>query len=126
MIIYNKLWILLNEKGMKRTDLLKEPIKLTSNTLAKMGKNENITTDTIEKICKGLNCQPGDIMEYINEEEAKREFEKIIGKMQGAIKELAIIEGKEIKEYQEQIKAMLPPEYRDLVDKEGINWESFK
>lgn len=67
MITYTKLWILLNEKGMKRTDLKQV---ISSATLAKLGKNEPISSTVIEKICNFLNCQPGDIMENVTKEDA--------------------------------------------------------
>lgn len=54
-------------RGMKRTDLLKPNGVLTSPTLAKLGKNENISIDIIDKLCEFLDCQPGDIMEYKKE-----------------------------------------------------------
>ena len=66
MITYTKLWILLNEKGMKRTDLKQV---ISSATLAKLGKNEPISSTVIEKICNFLNCQPGDIMENVTKED---------------------------------------------------------
>ena len=66
MIKYYKLFDLLNRKGLKKTDLLKI---LSSATVAKLSKGENVNTDVINKICKFLNVQPGDIMEYLEEEE---------------------------------------------------------
>ncbi len=65
MMKYYKLFIMLDKKGMKRTDLLKV---VSSVTLAKLGKGESVTTDILCKICDFLDCQPGDIMEYIPEE----------------------------------------------------------
>ncbi len=73
MLNFTKLWILLESRGMKRTDLKKV---ISSVTLAKLGKNEKISSDTIEKICGFLNCQPGDIMEYISEEQIRNVAEK--------------------------------------------------
>ena len=64
MMKYYKLFILLDKRGMKRTELLKV---ISSVTLAKLGKGESVTTDIICKICDFLDCQPGDIMEYIKE-----------------------------------------------------------
>lgn len=66
MMKYYKLFILLDKKGMKKTDLLKI---VSSVTLAKLGKGESVTTDILCKICKFLDCQPGDIMEYVKEVE---------------------------------------------------------
>lgn len=42
---------------------------LTSGTLAKLGKGNNIRMGMLDKICSFLDCQPGDIMEYVEEEE---------------------------------------------------------
>lgn len=64
MIIYNKLFALLAMRGMKKTDL--RPV-ITSSTLAKLGKNESITTDTVDRICMFLECQPGDIMQVVSD-----------------------------------------------------------
>ena len=49
----------------KKTDLLSV---ISSPTLAKLGKNEIVSTETIDKLCKYLKCQPGDIMVYINDD----------------------------------------------------------
>lgn len=65
MMKYYKLFIMLDKKGMKRTDLLKV---VSSVTLAKLGKGESVTTDILCKICSFLDCQPGDIMEYVKED----------------------------------------------------------
>ena len=64
---YNKLWHLLIDKKMNKSRLREHGIH--SNTIAKMNKGEAISTETVEKICKVLNCQPGDIMEYVPDEE---------------------------------------------------------
>ena len=77
MLIYNKLWNTLKEKGMKRTDLLQI---MSSSTLAKMGKNEKVSLDVIEAICEFLDCQPGDIIEHVSEktlEEAKKQLDNM-------------------------------------------------
>ena len=66
MMKYYKLFILLDKKGMKRTDLLKI---VSSVTLAKLGKGESVTTDILCKICEFLDCQRSDIMEYVKENE---------------------------------------------------------
>lgn len=64
MIKYYKLWRLLDERGLKRQDL--KPT-VSAQTLAKMTKGQNVTTDVIDKICLQLDVQPGDIMEHIRE-----------------------------------------------------------
>lgn len=66
MMKYNKLFALLATKEMKKTDLLSV---ISSPTLAKLSKGESVTTDIIGKLCSFLNCQPGDIMEYVNDEQ---------------------------------------------------------
>lgn len=68
MMKYYKLFILLDKRGMKRTELLKV---ISSVTLAKLGKGESVTTDVLCKICGFLDCQPADIMEYVAEEAPK-------------------------------------------------------
>ncbi len=65
-IRYFKLFDLLARQGCKKTDL-KDEIGLSSTTLAKLSKGESVTTDTILRICKRFNVQPGDIMEYIGD-----------------------------------------------------------
>lgn len=67
MLSYNKLWKLLIDKGMTKTEMrLKADISTT--TLAKLGKNETVSMEVLLKICKVLNCNVGDIMDVINEE----------------------------------------------------------
>ena len=61
-VSYNKLWKLLIDKNMNKT-MLREKAKLSSGTIAKLGKNENVTTDVLVKICKTLNCDICDIIE---------------------------------------------------------------
>ena len=61
-ICYNKLWKLLIDKNMNKTDL-KESSGISFNVLARMGKNEPISFESIEKICNTLNCDIGDIIE---------------------------------------------------------------
>jgi len=65
-IWYYKLFDLLNRRGMKKTDLL-TVANISTPTLAKLSKGEGITTEVVNRICAALNCQPGDIMEYIEE-----------------------------------------------------------
>ena len=64
---YNRLWIMLINKGMKRTDLLKTA-GINSSTLAKMGKNLPVTMDALGKICQSLHCNIEDIVEYLPDE----------------------------------------------------------
>lgn len=60
---YDKLWKKLIDEKMNRTDL-KLKIGLTSRTIAKMGKNENVSLDTLGKICEYFKCDIADIIEY--------------------------------------------------------------
>lgn len=69
MMKYYKLMVLLDKKGMKKTDLLSV---ISSTTLAKLGKGDSVTTDVLCKICGFLHCQPGDIMEYVPEDSTLR------------------------------------------------------
>lgn len=64
---YNKLWKLLIDRGMKKKDL-REKSGVSSASIAKLGKNENMTTDVLLKICVTLKCDISDIMEIRNEE----------------------------------------------------------
>lgn len=57
---------MLINKNMKRTDLLKLA-GITSTALAKMGKNLPVTMDSLEKICRSLNCRLEDIVEYVHD-----------------------------------------------------------
>ena len=65
-VCYNKLWKLLIDKGMKKKDL-RLATGITTTALAKLGKNEHVSTETLMKICKALECDIGDIMEIIPE-----------------------------------------------------------
>lgn len=65
-ISYNKLWKLLIDKNMKKKDL-QEKAEISSASIAKLGKGENITTDVLLKICETLDCTLDDIMETIKE-----------------------------------------------------------
>ena len=62
-ISYDKLWKMLIDKKMKRTDL-QHIAKISPNVLAKLGKGEYVSMESIEKICKSLDCNIGDIMEF--------------------------------------------------------------
>ena len=61
-ISYNKLWKLLIDKKMNKQDLRKAS-GVSTASIAKLGKGENITTDVLLKICKALDCDITDIME---------------------------------------------------------------
>ncbi|MFR4506230.1 MAG: helix-turn-helix domain-containing protein [Catenibacterium sp.] len=64
---YVKLWKLLLDKGLKKTDLISQA-GISSNVLAKLGRDEFVAMESISKICKALSCDVGDIMEMVDEE----------------------------------------------------------
>ena len=63
-VSYKKLWKILIDKDMKKKDLAKLA-DVSTYTITKMSKGENVTTDTLGKICKVLECNVEDIMEFI-------------------------------------------------------------
>ena len=65
---YNKLWKLLIDRGMNKSQL-RAASKISSSSLAKLGKGENVTTEVLLKICGALNCQIDDICEAVPVEE---------------------------------------------------------
>lgn len=65
-ISYNKLWKLLIYKNMNKMDL-KQAAGISAASVAKLGKDENITTDILLKICKTLNVHLEDIMETVDD-----------------------------------------------------------
>jgi putative transcriptional regulator len=60
---YDKLWKMMIDKKINKTQL-SEKAKITTNEMAKMGKNEIVKTETLLKICNVLNCKLDDIVEY--------------------------------------------------------------
>jgi len=64
---YNKLWKLMIDKKMNKTQL-REAAKITSNAMAKLGKDESVPVETLEKICRVLDCTIDDIMEFDQDE----------------------------------------------------------
>ena len=63
-ISYKKLWKLLIDKELNRTDL-RRLSGISSSTLAKLGKDENVSSATLERICTALDCNIGDIVEIV-------------------------------------------------------------
>ena len=91
MFVYTKLWLLLKEKGMKRTDLLQV---ISSATLAKLGKNETVSTEVLAKVCDFLKCQPADIMENVTKEDIVSSGIKLNDQMNNLLDMLSTITGK--------------------------------
>lgn len=69
-ISYKKLWKVLVDKDMKKKDLC-AAAGISHTSMAKLGKNENVTTDVLLKICQALNCDIGDIMGVIPDNEVE-------------------------------------------------------
>ena len=63
---YNKLWKLLIDKGMTKTDL-RLRTGMSTSTLAKMSNNENVSMEIILRICEILECNVGDVMDAIKQ-----------------------------------------------------------
>ena len=63
MIVFDKLWKTMKEKGIS-TYRLREECGIDSKTVRRLKANENIETKTLDKLCAALNCKIEDIMEY--------------------------------------------------------------
>lgn len=64
MIKYYKLLDILNRRSMTKEDL-RQQIGISSATMSKISAHKTVSLDVIDKICCALNCQPGDIIEYV-------------------------------------------------------------
>ena len=64
---YKKLWIFLIEKNLKKTDL-KPLCNIGTVTLAKLGKNQPVSMEVLQKICRALDCNIGDIVDYVSDD----------------------------------------------------------
>lgn len=67
-ISYKKLWKLLIDKEMMKKDLA-EKANISSASIAKLGRNENVNTDILLRICEALECDVSDIMEVVEDTE---------------------------------------------------------
>jgi len=70
-VSYTKLWKLLIDKRLKRYNL-KEITGISSSTLAKLGKDEYVSMESIERICKALETEIGDVVEFVTTENSLR------------------------------------------------------
>ena len=61
---YDKLWVILNERGMMKTELIRAA-KISTNAMAKLGKNEDVRVNILEKLCTSLDCKLDDIVEFV-------------------------------------------------------------
>ena len=66
-VCYNKLWKLLIDRNMKKKDL-RLATGISTTALAKLGKNEHVSSEILTKICKALECDLCDIVELVKEE----------------------------------------------------------
>jgi DNA-binding Xre family transcriptional regulator len=66
-VSYNKLWKLMIDKNINKTRL-REEAGISSNAMAKLGRNESVRVDVLVKICNHLGCTMDDIMEIIPDE----------------------------------------------------------
>lgn len=65
-VSYRKLWNLMRERGLRKRNL-REDYKMSPTLIKRLTDNANVAVDTIMHLCEILNCQPGDITEYIKE-----------------------------------------------------------
>lgn len=87
MIVYYKLANILKERNMQWKDLCDAGISINMPT--KFSLNRSMSTDNIDKVCAYLNCQPGDIMEYVDEkDEEKVKIEAQIAQLQKQLEEI--------------------------------------
>ena len=64
MISYDKLWEVMKQKGVTQYTLIKKH-HISPGQIIRLKRNESVSTHTIEMVCKILNCQVGEIMEYV-------------------------------------------------------------
>ena len=69
-ISYKKLWKLLIDRNIKKGEL-QQLANVSSSSIAKLGKNENVNTDILVRICKALNCSLEEIMELTETDDKK-------------------------------------------------------
>ena len=68
---YKKLWKLLIDKDMMKKDL-REMTGISTTTMARLSKDENVSTEILSKICAALNCDVGDIVEFVPDKKESR------------------------------------------------------
>ena len=72
MICYDKLFKKMKEKGLTTYKIRKESI-ISQSALTALNQGKSVTIDTIDKLCKALKCQPGDLLEYVPDEVPKEQ-----------------------------------------------------
>lgn len=68
-ISYNGLWKILIDKNLQRKDL-KEVLKISSSTFAKMSRGETVSMEVLMRLCEYLDCNIGDIVSFIKDDKA--------------------------------------------------------
>ena len=68
---YNKLWKLLIDKNMLKKDLMAQT-KITSSTIAKMGRGEAVSLDVLGRICEKFNCNIGDLVDFVHDNDKQK------------------------------------------------------
>jgi len=66
MIVYNRLWETMKKQGISQYKLIKD-YKISSGQLDRLRKNDNVSTFTLNQLCKILNCKLDDIAEYVED-----------------------------------------------------------
>ena len=73
---YNKLFKLLIDQGIKKKELC-EMAEISATSIAKLGHGGNVNTEVLMKICNALNCDVGDIMEFVKDDLTEIKLEKV-------------------------------------------------
>lgn len=69
-VSYNKLWKMLIDKNISKTELT-HLAGITTNAMAKLGRNEDVRVNTLEKLCTSLDCKLDDIVEFVPDTKQK-------------------------------------------------------
>ncbi|MBR5783018.1 MAG: helix-turn-helix transcriptional regulator [Clostridia bacterium] len=67
MIVFDRLWVTMEKKGVS-TYMLREKCGIDSKTVRRLRANENIEVKTLDKLCRALQCNVEDIMQFVDEE----------------------------------------------------------
>lgn len=125
MLTYSKLWILLKKRGMKKTDLKKPNARLSSATLAKLGKNEYVSSEILGRNLDFLNCQPGDIMENVTPEDiekAGQAMNDLVNQTMTILESTTDMSREEIlKQFQQELPTFMEKLSNNVPDILGIN-----
>lgn len=76
---YNKLWKLMIDKSINKTELT-HLAGISTNAMAKLGRNEDVRVNVLEKLCTTLDCKLDDIVEFVSDSEKAPEKDKTTGR----------------------------------------------